>query len=437
MKRILPLTRASSRAGHTDTDGRYRPDPSAAATYPCQPSTSWCNCTLPRLGFHLGVLIALALTVAVTTGQTSTPDFYPSAATHPLLTNSSGWPLSVADHDPNLPATPLVPIDETTSCDPDRILIDRIDGPEGIATSRSTLLKTRQRILTYEVKAGDTMQTLAERFGITPGTIIAANELSDPNNLAVGQKLIILPVSGILHRVQRGDTLLSVAEKYMVDPLAIVSANRWLRDPFYLTPGRRLIVPGAAKGEDNPGDTTVRATRAMPSSRGATFERSNRAPLTPQQEQFLAQAIGPAQASQRETGVPASVTLAQAILESNWGTSALSQKANNFFGIKARERGGTAGVVWMPTGEYLGGRYVVIQEPFRAYNNMLDSFLDHGRYLRDNRRYAEAMRHKDDPKAFARLIHQAGYATDPAYSEKLIGLMDRLNLYAYDLPPGS
>ena len=61
-----------------------------------------------------------------------------------------------------------------------------------------------------------------------------------------------------------------------------------------------------------------------------------------------------------------------------------------------------------------------------------DSFGDHGRFFHQNPRYAAALAARDDPKEFARAINRAGYATDPAYSAKLIGFMDRFNLYAYD-----
>ena len=64
---------------------------------------------------------------------------------------------------------------------------------------------------------------------------------------------------------------------------------------------------------------------------------------------------------------------------------------------------------------------------------MAESFVDHGRFFLENARYAVAMRNTNDPRKFARLIQQAGYATDPSYADKLIRLMERYNLFAYDL----
>jgi hypothetical protein len=133
--------------------------------------------------------------------------------------------------------------------------------------------------------------------------------------------------------------------------------------------------------------------------------------------------------SQRATGVPASVTLAQAIIESGWGKSGLSKKYHNYFGIKGK---GTAGTAVMSTGEHFNGKDVVIKDGFRVYRSPAESFEDHGRFFIENKRYAEAMRHTDDAERFAKEIHKAGYATDPNYSEKLIGVIRKYKLVAYD-----
>jgi flagellar protein FlgJ len=126
------------------------------------------------------------------------------------------------------------------------------------------------------------------------------------------------------------------------------------------------------------------------------------------------------------------VTLAQAILESYWGSSRLAREANNYFGIKAQMRGGTAGSIWLNVWEVISGRNVVQSQAFRAYNSTAESFVDHGLFFVENGRYARAMAVKNDPKQFAREINRAGYASDPAYASKLIGLMDRYGLYRYD-----
>ena len=68
----------------------------------------------------------------------------------------------------------------------------------------------------------------------------------------------------------------------------------------------------------------------------------------------------------------------------------------------------------------------------RKYNTPAESFADHGKFLRDNRRYANAFKHTDDAAQFAREIHKAGYATDPKYSDKLISIINQYGLERFD-----
>jgi flagellum-specific peptidoglycan hydrolase FlgJ len=148
-------------------------------------------------------------------------------------------------------------------------------------------------------------------------------------------------------------------------------------------------------------------------------------------------AAGPlARASSARTDVPASVTLAQAILESASGT--LTAGANNYFGIKARAvdlkkgifrwESTAVGCVHKPTYETEGKRLVRQIGQFRMYRGMQDSFYDHGMFLRVNSRYAPAFEHSDDPANFARAIAKAGYATDPSYANLLIKLINNKSL---------
>jgi flagellum-specific peptidoglycan hydrolase FlgJ len=135
-----------------------------------------------------------------------------------------------------------------------------------------------------------------------------------------------------------------------------------------------------------------------------------------------------ARQSMAETGVPASVTVAQAILETGWGKSTIGD-AKNLFGIKGT---GPAGSIRVPTKEFINGRWVTINAPFAKYNSYEQSITEHARFFLRNRRYARALQVANDPDAFAREIHRAGYATDPGYSGKLITLMRSHNLYRFD-----
>lgn len=144
---------------------------------------------------------------------------------------------------------------------------------------------------------------------------------------------------------------------------------------------------------------------------------------------FLDKVAADAIKSQRKTGVPASVTMAQALLESGRGQSGLAKKANNFFGIKGE---GPAGSVTMPTKEYENGRWITINDKFRKYNSPAESFTDHGNFLRKNSRYKEAFNHTGDAHRFAKEIHKAGYATDPGYSKKLSQIIKEYGLERFD-----
>ena len=132
--------------------------------------------------------------------------------------------------------------------------------------------------------------------------------------------------------------------------------------------------------------------------------------------------------------MPAAVTIAQAILESDWGQSLLSAKGYNFFGIKAITEPGPAGTISMDTWEVENGQNVAMQSAFKAYHNLAESVLDHGMFLVENPRYAPTFKFSD-PAKFARQIAATGYATDPAYPGKLIALIQQYSLAKYDTAP--
>ncbi|MCL5958157.1 MAG: glucosaminidase domain-containing protein [Chloroflexi bacterium] len=229
--------------------------------------------------------------------------------------------------------------------------------------------------------------------------------------------------------------------QFDADPLLGQSDTGW--ENLWAAPPNAVAAAGLANPATPPPtvpDVAPQDARPVLAARSGEREKDTPTPSpTPRkqltfEEQFIAAAAPAAQASERETGVPASVTIAQAMLESDWGKSGLSKTANNYFGIKATGKGGTAGVVWMNTWEVINGQNVTVNAPFRAYKSMADSFVDHGKFFVENARYALALKSAGDSIAFAREIHRAGYATDPAYSDKLIGLMKKFNLLQFDLP---
>jgi flagellum-specific peptidoglycan hydrolase FlgJ len=154
------------------------------------------------------------------------------------------------------------------------------------------------------------------------------------------------------------------------------------------------------------------------------------APGTKAQQAFINQIAPGAMAAQQRYGVPASVTIAQAIDESNWGQSGLAAQDNNLFGIKGN---GPAGAVTLPTQEYVGGQWETINASFRVYHNIAESIADHAELLATSGYYQRAMADRAVPDAFANDLTGV-YATDPEYGANLIALMRLYNLYRFDAP---
>jgi flagellar protein FlgJ len=150
---------------------------------------------------------------------------------------------------------------------------------------------------------------------------------------------------------------------------------------------------------------------------------------------FIDSAIAPARRSRTTHGVPVSVTIAQAILESSWGGSQLARKEHNLFGIKCFGRPGPIAVrcAKYKTSECKDNKCVPTFAQFRSYATEADSYLDHGGFLRANSRYKSAFAFTNKPDEFIRAIARAGYATDPHYPDEVIALMKQYNLYKYDV----
>ncbi len=148
-------------------------------------------------------------------------------------------------------------------------------------------------------------------------------------------------------------------------------------------------------------------------------------------QNFIKQLAPIAQAEQRQYGVLASITLAQAALESDWGKSELSAKYNNLFGIK--NPNGSL----MTTQEYVDGQWTTIRDTFAVYGSWEDSVKAHTQLFVNGTdwntdHYGPVLQAKNYEQAAWALQNQ-GYATDPNYAEKLIALIKQYNLNQYDL----
>lgn len=141
-------------------------------------------------------------------------------------------------------------------------------------------------------------------------------------------------------------------------------------------------------------------------------------------QSFIQQHDASAKAASAATGIPASFMVAQAAHESGWGkreiVGADGSKSHNIFGIKATP-GWTGKTVDVRTTEVINGQAVKVTAKFRAYGSYDEAFKDYARLITSNDRYAKVVAQAQNGNAagFARGLQQAGYATDPAYAEKI------------------
>ena len=131
------------------------------------------------------------------------------------------------------------------------------------------------------------------------------------------------------------------------------------------------------------------------------------------------------------SGVPASIKLAQGLLESNNGRSELATNANNHFGIKCKSY--WTGNSYYHKDDDRDSRGRIIDSCFRAYRSVVDSYADHSNFLRYSGNYATLFDYQiTDYHSWARGLKHCGYATDPRYAEKLIKKIEEFNLSQYD-----
>ncbi len=146
----------------------------------------------------------------------------------------------------------------------------------------------------------------------------------------------------------------------------------------------------------------------------------------PQDAQDFVRQLAPhAQKAAEKLGVSVRAVLAQAALETQWGqhmpARANGNSSNNLFGMKAGSSWGGESVS-VPTVEFEDGVAVRKRAQFRAYSNPAESFADYAQLIAENPRYAGALNHGEDVLGFARGLVNGGYATDPAYAQKLAAI---------------
>lgn len=147
---------------------------------------------------------------------------------------------------------------------------------------------------------------------------------------------------------------------------------------------------------------------------------------------FIKQVAPEAQAMQNRYHVLSSITIAQAILESDWGSSKLASQYHNLFGIK----GTGANSKELATKEYVNGKWIVIKGRFKVYDSWDASIKDHTQLMLNgtdtNKQNYSAVTQATDYESAARALQQSGYATDPDYAKKLISVIQTYHLDQYD-----
>ncbi len=245
-----------------------------------------------------------------------------------------------------------------------------------------------------------------------------------------GDSIKVLGEDGEFYKVDVNGTVGYMHKNYV----SIPGANASRVAPYY--PGNTASGgylskeegTNASKNPSSPSSSSYDWSNASSATESEALANYKGGKLSP--TEFISM-FGPvAKASMQETGVPASVTLAQAILETGWGGSTIGD-AKNLFGIKGT---GPAGSINTKTREVYSGQSVYITDGFRKYYTWQQSIDDHAQLV-SNGRYKSAwsqFQSDHNADAFARGIHNAGYATDPNYASSLISLMKQYNLYQWD-----
>lgn len=153
----------------------------------------------------------------------------------------------------------------------------------------------------------------------------------------------------------------------------------------------------------------------------------------PEAATFIESIAPAAQQMQKQYGVFASISIAQAILESDWGNSELSSVYNNLYGMKGDSLENT---VLLSTQEFYNGEWVTVQADFKVYDSWASSVQDHALLIANGtswnaNQYAPVLQAKSYREA-AQALQDCGYATDPDYANKLISVIEQNTLYNYD-----
>lgn len=180
-------------------------------------------------------------------------------------------------------------------------------------------------------------------------------------------------------------------------------------------------LPKSLQDVQVPADSAAVSSASASSATPGTFASAS---------EFIDAILPHARAAARALGLNPLFLTAQAALETGWGKHVIRDRAgessHNFFNIKA-DRSWQGEKAEVSTLEYRGGVPVREQAQFRKYGDIAESFADYVRFLQDNPRYQDALAAANDDRDFALGLQNAGYATDPAYADKILAIVQRLS----------
>ena len=269
---------------------------------------------------------------------------------------------------------------------------------------------------------------------------INAAKHNDPTRLAESEILAnqvqasLISGTGAVNRGVRRETLAVLRETAI--PAILVELG-FMNNPSDLQKINQdsyqtKLANALAQGIDN----WYGAVGSKPTSGTSTQKKSTeQSQMTTSQQSFFNKILPAIQQVSQKNSIVTSVMLAQSILESGWGTSQLATNAYNIFGIKADSswKGNTYTV---QTKEVVNGKTITVEKQFRAYKSLLESISDYGSFFTSTawrtKNYASFLQATNYETALTSLL-ASGYATDPAYAEKLKSLIQRYSLDQYDL----
>ncbi|HFU4344643.1 TPA: GBS Bsp-like repeat-containing protein [Streptococcus suis] len=263
---------------------------------------------------------------------------------------------------------------------------------------------------------------------------------NDPNRLAESEILAnqvqasLISGTGAVNRGVRRETFAVLRETAI--PAILVELGfmdnpsdlQKIKEDAYQTKLANALVQGI--------DNWYGAVGGKPTSGTSTQKKSTeQSQMTTSEQSFFNNILPAIQQVSQKKGIVTSVMLAQSILESGWGTSQLATNAYNIFGIKA-DSSWKGNTYTIQTKEVVNGKIITVEKQFRAYKSLLESISDYGSFFTSTawrtKNYASFLQATNHETALTSLL-ASGYATDPAYAEKLKSLIQRYGLEQYDL----